>query len=295
MSGKVKALVLAGFGINCDYETTYALRLAGAETDRLHLNEVIARSRAGRGLESYHLLAVDGGFAWADDHGAGVILGLKLRAYLGEQIEKFIADGKLIIGICNGFQALVNMGLLPGFAGNYQDRSVALAANDCGNFRNQWVYLTVEPDNRCLFTRGLENIELPVRHGEGKFYAEPAVIERLKDQGQVVMRYGRPVPKPHRRGQPQAAPPRPDVVPAEGQFPYNPNGSLFDIAGVCDETGRVFGLMPHPEAYHHLTNHPDWTSRVDHSRRWGQPSPDLEGEGLKILRNAVSYCAENLL
>jgi len=288
----VRALVLTGFGINCDYETQDALTSAGAETDRIHINQLIDQARRGEGLSNYHILAVDGGFSWADDHGAGVLLGLKLRSHLGEQIQDFIAAGKLIIGICNGFQALVNMGLLPAFDGDYRKRTVALTANDCGNFRDDWVYLGVDPETQCVFTKGLKAIELPIRHGEGKFYAPPEVLDRLRQSGQVVLRYCRPEhhEDPDLRGQAEQY-----LGQAQGLFPFNPNGSLDDIAGICDPTGRIFGLMPHPEAFHHLTNHPAWTRLVEQRKRRGLPPPDWEGDGLKIFRNAVRFAQEHLL
>ncbi|MBU2552151.1 MAG: phosphoribosylformylglycinamidine synthase subunit PurQ, partial [Proteobacteria bacterium] len=178
----------------------------------------------------------------------------------------------------NGFQALVNMGLLPGMNRDYRARTVALTANDCGNFRDDWVHLAVDPGTSCIFTKGLDRLELPVRHGEGKFYAPPEVIERLQKRGQVALRYAGP-----------------DFEPARGVFPYNPNGSLDDIAGVCDETGRVFGLMPHPEAFHHLTRHPQWTRLLDIEQRRTMSPADWEGRGLRIFRNAVEYVRENLL
>ncbi len=292
---KVKALVLAGFGINCDYETQYALQKAGAETDRVHINRLIQWSREGKGLENYHILAVDGGFAWADDHGAGVLLGLKLKSYLGDDIAEFIAAGKLVIGSCNGFQALVNMGLLPGFNNDYKTRSVALAANDGGTYRDDWVHLLVNQDSPCVFTKGIDRIELPIRHGEGKFYAPDQTIQQLIDQNQVVMRYAKPLMVQARRKDPSQPPAPPELAPADGVFPYNPNGSLHDIAGICDPTGRIFGLMPHPEAFHHLTNHPQWTRILDHPRRWEQTMPDWEGYGLKLFHNAVEYVKDNLI
>jgi phosphoribosylformylglycinamidine synthase len=296
MSNKqVKALVLAGFGMNCDHETRYALEKAGAETDRVHVNQLIELSRTGSGLAPYHILAVGGGFSWADDHGAGVLLGLKLKAHLGTQIADFIRAGKLIIGICNGFQALVNMGLLPGFDLDYQARTVALNANDCGNFRDDWVHLAVNGDSPCVFTRGLDEIDLPVRHGEGKFYAPAEVIERLNTSGQVALRYAarRDLPRP--RGDNPRQVFLPPLEPAAGRFPQNPNGSLDDIAGICDPTGRIFGLMPHPEAFHHLTNHPQWTRMQDHRKRWDLPPMDWEGRGLIMFRNAVECVRTDLL
>jgi phosphoribosylformylglycinamidine synthase len=265
--------VLTGYGLNCDRETTHAFELAGAEADRIHVNQLLMGERIGEvaRLEDYQILAFIGGFSWGDDHGAGVLLATKLLYNIGEQLLDFIESGNLVIGICNGFQALVNLGMLPGFAGDYRTRQVALIGNDCGSFRDQWVNLQVSTDSPCVFTRGLAQLELPVRHGEGKFYAEEAVITRLLEKNQVVLRYADS-----------------EGEPAAGGFPENPNGSLEDIAGICDSTGRVFGLMPHPEAFHHWTNHPDWTRLKEGYRRSGQPYPQ-EGLGIQIFRNAVRY------
>ena len=277
-SKNVKALVLAGFGINCDYESQYAFELAGAEADRLHINKLIKMKEQGPPLADYHVIVVDGGFAWADDHGAGVLLALKLRSHLGADIQAFLDKGGLIIGICNGFQALVNMGLLPGIDNDYTARTVALNPNDCGNFRDQWVNMTVNADSPCIFTKGIEAIDMPVRHGEGKFFAAPEIIEHLEKSGQVVLRYTDR-----------------NYKPARGRFPENPNGSINDIAGICDPSGRVFGLMPHPEAFCHLTRHPDWTRTVEKYRRKKTEPDDWSGDGLKLFTNAVDYVRENLL
>jgi phosphoribosylformylglycinamidine synthase len=270
----VRALVMTGYGLNCDYETEHALRLAGAEPHPMHINELVAGDR----LDRFHLLVFGGGFSWADDHGAGVLLAAKLRNNIGDQIERFVDRGKLIIGICNGFQSLANLGLLPGFDGDYAERRVAVTYNDSGNFIDTWVHLAVNPGSPCVFTRGIERLELPVRHGEGKVVTEPADIQRLVDGGQVVMRYADE-----------------EGLPAEGRWPENPNGSLLDIAGICDPTGRIFGLMPHPEAFHHVTNHPEWTRRKEHLAREGKGFLNEEGEGVLIFRNAVAYAREHLL
>lgn len=166
-----KALVLTGYGLNCDYETDYSLKLAGAESERIHINELIATETPGSkvSLEGYHILVLGGGFSWADDHGAGVLMASKLRQHLGEQIEQFIEDGNLIFGICNGFQCLVNLGLLPAFEYQYNKRCIALTCNDSGNFIDDWINLKVNSESPCVFTKGITSIELPVRHGEGKF------------------------------------------------------------------------------------------------------------------------------
>ena len=268
-----KALVLTGFGLNCDWETTHALELAGAEAHRVHINQLVMGEEIGEiaRLEDYQIFAFIGGFSWGDDHGAGVIFATKLLYNIGEDILRFIEKGNLVIGICNGFQAMVNVGLLPGFDGDYRSRTVALIGNDCGNFRDQWVHLKVETSSPCVFTRGLEQLELPVRHGEGKFYAEESVIKDLEEKNQVVVRYADS-----------------EGNSANGSYPENPNGSMNDIAGICDSTGRVFGLMPHPEAYNHWTNHPNWTLFKERYRRGGEPYP-REGYGIQIFRNAVDY------
>ena len=276
---KVKAIVLTGYGLNCDYETDFSLKLAGADSERVHINELISSGKSGARvtLDSYHILVLGGGFSWADDHGAGVIMASKLRYNIGDQIEEFIREGKLIMGICNGFQALVNLGLLPGFDGDYQSRKVALTYNDSGNFVDRWVTLSAQEDTVCIFTKGISTLELPVRHGEGKFYAKKEIIDRLIEKKQVVIRYA------DEQGRP-----------AQGEWPLNPNGSLYDIAGVCDSTGRIFGIMPHPEAYNHYTNHPDWTRKREELARMGKEIEKEEGEGITIFRNAVEYIRENL-
>ena len=270
----VKALVLTGYGLNCDNETAYAFELAGAASAKVHINSLIDGSVT---LSDYHILTFVGGFSWGDDHGAGVVQAVRLKTSIGDQIREFIEKGRLILGICNGFQALVNLGLLPGLGHDYRSRSVALTYNDCGNFRDDWVTLTVNTDSPCIFTRGIEQLDLPVRHGEGKFYAETPVIERLTTGNQVVMRYAAPAGQPAGR-----------------QFPYNPNGSVDDIAGICDPSGRVFGLMPHPEAYNHFTNHPGWTRQKELSRRKLEKMESGLTPGIKIFRNAVEFIRGDL-
>jgi len=275
----VKALVLTGYGLNCDYETDFSLKIAGAYSERLHINELIGSKKgdARLSLDDYHILVLGGGFSWADDHGAGVIMATRLRYTIGEQIEEFIAKGKLVLGICNGFQALVNLGLLPGIDGDYRSRKVAITYNDSGNFIDTWVKLKVREETACVFTRGISTLELPVRHGEGKFFAEQAVIDELLNRRQVAMQYV------DAQGNL-----------AQGAWPVNPNGSLHDIAGICDSTGRIFGLMPHPEAYNHYTNHPDWTRKREELARMGKKVEKEEGEGIAIFRNAVDYIREHL-
>jgi len=271
---KPRAIILTGYGLNCDYETDFSLDLAGAESHRIHINELITGGGSGKKvrLEDYHILVLGGGFSWADDHGAGVLMASKLKHHLGEQIELFIKDGKLIVGICNGFQCLVNLGLLPGFGCRYNERRIALTYNDSGNFIDAWVNLRVNPESPCVFTGGLSSLEFPVRHGEGKFYAVDEDVDRLFKNNQVVMQYA------DENGNP-----------AQGEWPLNPNGSLKDIAGICDPSGRIFGLMPHPEAFNHYTNHPEWSKKQEALVRQGKSIIPEEGDGIRIFRNAVEY------
>lgn len=270
----VNVLVLTGYGLNCDNETAYAFELAGALVKRVHIN---ALSAGAVSLSDFQILVFGGGFSWGDDHGAGVIQAVRMKTSIGRDLFDFVEKGNLVMGICNGFQTLVNLGLLPGFYLAGQDsenakRSVAVTFNDCGNFRNQWVNMRVNSASPCIYTQGLTDLELPVRHGEGKFYTDSETLKRLTDNQQVALQYALP-----------------DGRPADQAFPYNPNGSIFDIAGICDPTGRIFGLMPHPEAYNHWTNHPDWPLLKEKLKRRGEPLPSGLTPGLQMLENGVNY------
>ncbi|PID73479.1 MAG: phosphoribosylformylglycinamidine synthase [Desulfobacterales bacterium] len=263
----IRALVLTGFGLNCDMETAHTCELAGAKAERVHINALIDRDVR---LADYQIMIFGGGFSWGDDHGAGVVQAVRMKTGLGDDLLEFVARDHLIIGICNGFQTLVNLGLLPGLDSDYTARKVALIGNDTGNFRNDWVRLIVDPASACVFTRGISQIDLPVRHGEGKFYTDAHTHRRLAEGGQIVLRYALS-----------------SGSPAKGAWPENPNGSLDDIAGICDPTGRILGLMPHPEGYHDPSHHPDWPLRREMICR-GRLFPS-EPAGLRIFRNAVRY------
>jgi len=270
---KIRALVLTGYGLNCDHETAYAFELAGALSERVHINSLIEGNES---LDNFNIMAFVGGFSWADDHGAGVIQAVRMKTNLGDKILEFIESGKLVLGICNGFQTIINLGLLPGLDNDYTNRCAALTYNDCGRFRNDWVYLKVNTDSPCVFTRDLTHMELPVRHGEGKFLADKAILDRIFAQSMSVLQYALP-----------------NGNPAGGKFPSNPNGSLNDIAGICDPTGKIFGLMPHPEAFIHPTNHPDYTRYHQRAKRTGKNIAQcgMPPLGIKIFENAVSYFA----
>ncbi len=257
-----KVLILTGFGINCDMETQHAFRIAGAQAERVHLTDLINRTRK---LSDFDILALPGGFSFGDDIASGKVLANMIKYNLGGQVQEFIDAGKLIIGICNGFQAMVKMGLLPGFNGDYSTREVTLTFNDSGRFEDRWVHLKTNQNSKCIFTKGIESIYLPVRHGEGKFVVKNCdVLARLRKGSHIVLQYM-------------------DGAGNLAGYPFNPNGSVDSIAAICNETGRVFGMMPHPEAFQHRTNHPGWTR---------EELPE-EGAGMQIFRNAVEYVREN--
>lgn len=256
-----KVLVLTGFGINCDYETEFAFRSAGAMPKRVHLNDIIEKKDY---LNNYQIIAFPGGFSFGDDIASGRVFANKFKYNLKEELLKFISDKKLIIGICNGFQIMVKLGILPGFDGNFTSQQTTLTFNDSGRFEDRWVYLKVNPKSKCIFTKGLEKLYLPVRHGEGKFIANGEVLKRLESNGQVVVQYV-------------------DDKGNKANYPWNPNGSINNIAGICDGGGRIFGLMPHPEAFLHRTNHPRWTRERLPER----------GDGFQIFKNAVEYIKMN--
>jgi len=262
-----RALVLTGYGINCDRETAFAFRACGAQAVRVHVNDLIdGHDRLSR----YQILAFPGGFSYGDDIASGKVLANKVKTHLADAVAAFVEAGGLAIGICNGFQVMVKYGLLGHPAGAGREQASTLTTNDSSRYEDRWVHLESEGD-RCVFTRGIRRLYLPVAHGEGKFFADPETLDALEETGCVVLRYARE-----------------SGGPAQGRFPWNPNGSARDIAGISDPTGRVFGLMPHPERHLHFTNHPGWTRIQDRALREGKPLP-REGDGMQIFRNAVEY------
>ncbi|HEB13307.1 MAG TPA: phosphoribosylformylglycinamidine synthase I [Actinobacteria bacterium] len=257
MSLKVKALVLLAAGINCDRETTLAFELAGAVPHRVHINDLIANPKL---LADYQILALPGGFSFGDDIASGQVLAWYLKNRLAAELKSFIDEDKLIIGICNGFQVLIKLGLLPALGKDYSRQQATLSFNTSAKFEDRWVYLKPDPNCRSIFTNNLEKlVYLPVRHGKGRFMADEQIMNDLKSSGQIALRYV-------------------DSEGSFGEYPANPNGSIDNIAGLCDPTGRVFGMMPHPEVFVRLTQHPRWT-------RGQRPTPT----GLKIFKNAVDF------
>lgn len=258
---KPKVCILRSAGTNCDKETAFAFQKAGAEVELVHINKLIS---AKCNLDNFQILALPGGFSYGDDLGAGRILANELRFKLIAGLKEFIKQGKLIIGICNGFQILVKSGLLPGNADFKQEASLII--NDSGKFEDRWVYLK-SSQKKCVWTKDLpEVIYLPVAHGEGKFVVQDkAILERLNAKEQIVFRYC------NKAGQ-------------DCRYPENPNGSIEDVAGISDETGRILGLMPHPERHIDSLQHPHLTD---------SPAKN-SGEGLLIFKNGVEFAVKNL-
>jgi phosphoribosylformylglycinamidine synthase len=248
MSNKVTALIITGYGTNCEIECEYAVRLSGADQIRmLHFSAL----RAGEArLDDYNFLVFPGGFLDGDDLGAAQAAAQRWRYAsdprgrpLLEQLKSFMDQGGIAIGICNGFQLMTKLGILPALEGKYFERQCSLALNASARFEDRWCHLKVNPASPCVITKGLDRLYLPVRHGEGRFLArDAAVLDSLLVHNQVALQYIHP-----------------ESGEVTQEYPHNPNGALSGIAGICDPSGRFFGLMPHPESLNHPTNHPGWT------------------------------------
>jgi len=278
---EVKAIVLRAAGINCDMETEYALELAGAEARRVHINRIIEDKTM---LNDFQIIVFPGGFSYGDDVAAGKILANQVVHHLSEAVQKFVDDGKLVLGICNGFQVLVKTGILPGDVkesatpgpgqapgaekervSKTDNQSLTITYNDSGKFEDRWVYLAPQSE-RCVFVEPGRRIYLPIAHAEGKVVTkDEATLTELKSEGRVAFKYV-------------------DKDGEEGDYPVNPNGSTESIAGLTDATGRVLGLMPHPERFVRATQHPRWTRREN----------GVDADGMTIFNNAVKYVRENL-
>lgn len=251
-------LILRAPGINRDEDAAAAIELAGGRPERVHVNRIVSGEVR---LANYAMLIVPGGFSYGDHLGAGRLLAVDLAHHLGEQLHAFVADGRPVIGICNGFQVLVKAGILPG-GDRAQAPSVTLTDNEAGGFECRWVTLRAEPQSRCIFTQGFERpIEVPVAHGEGRFVArDAAALQQLEASGQIALRYVAPDGR-------------------SPSYPDNPNGSDAAIAGICNQQGNVLGLMPHPEDAIVAQQHPRWTREP-----WR-----TGGDGLAIFSNAIRY------
>ncbi|WP_243546238.1 phosphoribosylformylglycinamidine synthase subunit PurQ [Pseudodesulfovibrio tunisiensis] len=268
---RVKALVITGYGTNCENESAYAVKAAGADSaDVIYFSDLAAGHVR---MDAYNYLICPGGFLDGDDLGAAQAAALRWRWSKTEngdpvlnQLKNFFQDGGIILGICNGFQLLCKLGLLPAVGGKYFERQVSLSYNDSGRFEDRWVHLKANPASPCVFTKGLDKLYVPIRHGEGKIIPkDEAFLQELVDANLVAVQYVDP-----ESGNPTQ------------EYPYNPNGSPLGIAGLTDPSGRILGLMPHPEAYNHPTNHPSWT----------REGADAHPLGLAMLEAGVRYLRE---
>lgn len=258
-------LVLTGYGINCDEETQFAFEKAGAKAERVHIEDLIDGRKK---LSDYQILAFPGGFSYGDDTGAGNALANKIRNHLEDEVKRFVEKEHLVIGICNGFQVMANLGLLPGINGEYDEAKVALVNNDFPRYIDRWVDLKFEGNSP--WVKDIGQISVPIAHGEGKFHANEEMLKLVNDNNLVAAKY---VPG--------------EICDNQG-LPYNPNGSLDDIASITDSTGRLIGMMPHPERAIDFTQSPDWTLQKEIYKRSGKEIPTI-GPGMKIFENGVKY------
>ncbi len=261
-----KVLIFSGYGLNCEEETKYAFTQAGAIGDIVHINDLIAGQVS---LKDYQILAFPGGFSYGDDLGSGNAYAQKIRNHLWDDLAAFVAQNKLVIGICNGFQILSRLGLLPALDGAYGKQEAALQHNQSARYQVRWVDLKAGA-TKSPWLKGIDSLALPIAHGEGRLFAEPAVLKELQDKGLIALRYTN------------------GEICNHFDLPANPNGSIDDIAALTDESGRIFGMMPHPERAIFFHQLPHWSLLAEKSKREGVPVPHF-GPGLKLFENAVRY------
>lgn len=262
---KPNVLVLTGYGINCDEETKFAFEKAGAKAHIIHINDLI---NSHKKLSNYQILAFPGGFSYGDDTGSGNAFANRIKNHLWKDIKKFVDKDNLVIGICNGFQVMVNLGLLPATNRQYGIRQVALTHNDSARYNDRWVDLQFEGDSP--WTKGIKKFSVPIAHGEGKFYATPNILKELDKKRLVAARYVK------------------GEICSYQNLEANPNGSLNNIAAITDESRRLIGMMPHPERAIDFTHLPNWTLIKEQYKREGKELP-IDCPGIKIFQNAVQY------
>ncbi len=257
-------IVLAGYGLNCEEETLHAFKHNGASGKIVHINDLIETPSM---LNDYNILAVPGGFSYGDDTGSGNAFAQKMRLALADHLKTFIERDTLTIGICNGCQIFVNLGLVPALS-DYGTRDVAVTYNESARYQCRWIDLKIESDSPWL--KGINNLHIPVAHGEGRFMMEDDTLETIKENGQIAARYING-----------------DTY-ANGEFPHNPNGSIYDIAAMTDKNGKVLAMMPHPERGMFTWQRDDYHELKDASQRGGSELPE-ETPAMQIFKNAVEY------
>jgi phosphoribosylformylglycinamidine synthase I len=265
---KPKVLVLTGYGINCEEETAFAFRKAGADADIVHINDLIDNRAM---IVGYQMFVFPGGFSYGDDTGSGKALANRIKNRLMDEMRAFAERDTLVLGICNGFQVMVNIGIIPALGGFAGKAEAALEHNRTFRYQCRWVDLSIDRDSPSVFTRDIERLHIPVAHGEGNFFAHDDVMRLIEGGHLVTMRYTKP-----------------GGARAGGEFPYNPNGSMNDIASICDRTGRIMGMMPHPERGMFFTQRDEWTYLKEKLSREGRKMPEAS-DGLRIFKNAVEY------
>lgn len=260
-----KVIVLSGYGLNCEEETLFGFEHNGLDGDIVHINDLIENPKM---LDAYQVLAIPGGFSYGDDTGSGNAFAQKMSLALGDELQKFIQRDTLTVGLCNGCQILVNLGLVPALS-EYGTRDVAVTYNASARYQCRWVDLKVESSSPWL--QGVETLHIPVAHGEGRFMMEEQTLEQLKDNGQIAARYIKD-----------------DGSYAVGQFPENPNGSIYDIAALTDKTGRILAMMPHPERGMFIWQRDDYHELKDQAQRNKEELSDIS-DGMEIFTNAARY------
>jgi len=260
----VKVLIMSGYGINCEKESAYAFTLAGASPEIVHINDLIAGRRS---MEDYDIMMFPGGFSYGDDTGSGNAFANKVRNNLWDDVVKFVKGGKLILGVCNGFQVMTHLGL---FSEKIGERTHSLESNSQARYECRWVNIKNESD-KCVFTKGVQITHLPIAHGEGRFFCSAETIKSLEQGGQVVFRYCN------------------GDGTEDSSYPTNPNGSMNNIAGISDKTGRILGMMPHPERAIFAASEPEYHLKKELAKRKGEKLDRFIGSNLKIFTNAVEF------
>lgn len=272
----VKVLIMSGYGINCERESAHAFELAGAEAEIVHINDLIEGKKK---MSNYDIMMFPGGFSYGDDTGSGNAFANKVRNNLWKDLMEFINSGKLILGVCNGFQVMTHLGLFSLPSGDYGTRINAMEANNSNRYECRWVNIK-NNSSSCVFTKGISLTHLPVAHGEGRFFCDEKVLEELKKNNQIVFRYCDE-----------------EGNSADGEYPLNPNGAMADVAGICDKTGRLMGMMPHPERAIYSISEPEFQLKKEIAKRDNKEMPELIETNFMIFKNAVESvknkkCAE---
>ncbi|HNT29846.1 MAG TPA: phosphoribosylformylglycinamidine synthase subunit PurQ [bacterium] len=291
-----QVIVLSGYGLNSELETLQGFLHCGAQGEVVHINDLIDGRKK---LADYQIMAIPGGFSFGDDTGSGNAYANRVRNNIWEQVREFVQADKLAIGICNGAQVGANLGLAPALNNAYGERQIALRHNATARYECRWVDIKINQANNCVWTKGIDTMHIVVSHGEGNFYADPKVLKQLEDKNLIAAQYVKPAHPPSPLDSLGATEDKQlyaqslkltadSFAPANGEFPYNPNGAQLDMAAISDECGRILLIMPHPERAMFFTQRDDWPLFKEKNLRAGEEIP-IETDGMHIFRNAVEY------